>query len=98
MRLSRWCSVARLIGFVLLLLASCPFTAPFKPVDLSTPVDGGLPGAAALLQAKSATDDPTTALAMVPVLSAPWGDTSVGRVVRVRPSPATRLLLVPLRI
>lgn len=98
MRWSCCCSVARLIGFVLLVLASCPFTAPFKPVDLATPVDGGPPGAAALLQAKGSIDDPTAAPVLVPAVCTAPAILSVGSLLRLRPSPATTPLQVPLRI
>jgi hypothetical protein len=98
MRLPRWCSVVRLIGFVLLLLASCPFTAPFKPVDLATPVDGRPAGAEALLQAKSGFEDPLATLALVPVLFAPWSVTSAGVVCRERPGSSAGPLHIPLRI
>ena len=98
MRLLRCCPAVRLIGSVLLLLASCPFTAPFKPVDLATPVDSRPAGAEALLQAKSAVEDPLVMVAMVPVLSAPWGVMSVGPVHQVSPSALPTPLHVPLRI
>jgi hypothetical protein len=97
MRVSRWCSVVRLIGFVLLVLASCPFTAPFKPVDLAIPVDGG-PLGAAFLQAKGAVDDPTAAPALVPAVFTLPVVPSVGSLLRLRPAPAATLLHVPLRI
>jgi hypothetical protein len=98
MRVSRWCSVVRLIGFVLLVLASCPFTAPFKPVDLAMPVDGGPLGAAAFIQAKGAVDDPTAAPAPVPAVFTLPAVPSVGSLLRLRPAPAATLLHVPLRI
>jgi hypothetical protein len=98
MRLSRWCSVVRLLGYVLILLAACPFTAPFKPVDLSTPADSRPAGAEALLQAKGTVEDPLAALAIVAVLFSPWGVTSArpGRDVSTWVSAKPRH--VPLRI
>jgi hypothetical protein len=97
MRLSRWSSVGRLLGFALIVLASCPFTAPFQPADLAAPIDSPVDGAA-MLQAKNAVDDPIIAHACAPALFVPPGATQVRRLTRFGRSAPARLLQIPLRI
>jgi hypothetical protein len=99
MGLLHWYAIVRLIGFVLIVLASCPSTRPFKPVDVAPPPAGDSgPVVAALLQSRGTIEDPMTMLVAAPMLFAPSGATSTGTVRPVRRSPSTRLIYVPLRI
>ena len=98
MRVSHWSPFIRLVCIVLLALASCPFTAPFKLADLATPLDSGPAKAVAMLHAKGAVDDLKATPAAAPVLFAPGRAIPIRSTLHVLALPPARPLQVPLRI
>lgn len=69
LRASEWSAGVRVVGFVLLVLASCPLTAPFQPCDFADPIDGSPAGA--IVQVKGAVDDLVAASLSQPDLLTP---------------------------
>jgi hypothetical protein len=97
MPVSRWSAFVRVAVLVLLVLASCPFTAPFQPADLAAPFDHDPADRVVLIHAKN-VDDPTPMHAAAPVQFAACHAIVEGGPIRVPALLPPRPLQVPLRI
>jgi hypothetical protein len=64
MRLPHWRGSVRLLAFTLLLLASCPWTAPFQSYDPATAPVTPFSETGAIVQTKAPADAPTVALVL----------------------------------